>query len=350
MPYTKQYPYSERTQRLANAFPSWAKMRQDKDSHGQQLLNTPALILDQAEEYMMQLIRNMHLTTADPTMIDRCFAAELPAYISSDWQIEVVADYRPVVIADSLRDFYRSEDEIAFIDWQLHKIFLRFPHVRVVMKATKGDTKKIETLSLVPQPVWNEFDEFGLLLDTPRLPNETNADYRDRIIYTLRYPANATRLGLIHGLARHFGLIRKAIWEAPSSPLVLPAQTIIETIRVNEKTYPYVSVTEDGVILEPQDGNNEPKTVTYIDSIKLYALHAGKTDAELYSLLYNDDGSATHRLQEFAEVINREAPTQWGDFKYDEAQWDIMDPSYTGLDYIPNVYDADIEAWRNWKD
>jgi hypothetical protein len=56
--------------------------------------------------------------------------------------------------------------------------------------------------------VWNHFDEIGLMLGTPRLPIESNADYRKRLKDVFENPANSSHQGLINGLSRDLGLNR----------------------------------------------------------------------------------------------------------------------------------------------
>ncbi len=68
----------------------------------------------------------------------------------------------------------------------------------------------IPTIDIVGIPVstnvFNEFDNIGWLLGLPRLPNETNADYKHRLLDVNINRANATYLGLLNGISREFGL------------------------------------------------------------------------------------------------------------------------------------------------
>jgi hypothetical protein len=66
---------------------------------------------------------------------------------------------------------------------------------------------KIE-VTLTPQfhAVNNQFDEFGLLLNQPRLPGETNLDYKERLYDLFIHRSNSTYAGLIFGMTRDAGL------------------------------------------------------------------------------------------------------------------------------------------------
>jgi len=352
--YTEKYPYSPRTQLLADMFPSWTKIKNDPESEGQKFLNTPALILDKLEEYLIYVSNNLHIQTADLDRIDRCFKADLPPKLTHNWNVKVYADNRLITVVDTASMFYTSEDDIAFIDWNTHEIFFRYFHGNVKVSGTYADeTLPLTTLRPIPQSVWNEFDEFGLLFDTPRLPLETNSDYKDRILYTFKYPANSLKLGIIHGIARHLGLIKKTFWEDVSKPLALPEHVIIETIRVNGFTYPHIIKKDSSIVLEPMiDLEEEPEApipVSYIDDIELYALHEHPTNDRLYHLLFNEDGTAQPRLKTMAEYINQQAPMLWGYFKYNEAYWDAVEPENSGIHYVPNIFDANYMAWKNYK-
>ena len=54
--------------------------------------------------------------------------------------------------------------------------------------------------------VWNWFDEFGLMLDTPRLTGEFNQDYQERLEQVFQFRANSAAQGYINGTTRELGL------------------------------------------------------------------------------------------------------------------------------------------------
>lgn len=56
------------------------------------------------------------------------------------------------------------------------------------------------------QPVFNHFDRFGLLLGLPRLEDERNSDYKQRLLDVFINRSNATYRGLINGVTRELGL------------------------------------------------------------------------------------------------------------------------------------------------
>src|SRR6185436_16040784 len=58
----------------------------------------------------------------------------------------------------------------------------------------------------VAQNVFNQFDDFGLLLGLPRFSGENIESYRKRLSDVYVNRANSTYLGLINGITREFGL------------------------------------------------------------------------------------------------------------------------------------------------
>ena len=80
--------------------------------------------------------------------------------------------------------------------------------------------------------VFNELDEFGILLGLPRLEEERNAEYKQRLLDVMVHRANSTKRGLIYGITRELGLelnraIRmRVILDSNGTPLA-PAPAIV---------------------------------------------------------------------------------------------------------------------------
>ena len=58
------------------------------------------------------------------------------------------------------------------------------------------------------EPLWNTFDEHGVLLDIRRLPKESNQDYKERIQSVGTNPAGSTFLGVANSSTRELGLLK----------------------------------------------------------------------------------------------------------------------------------------------
>jgi hypothetical protein len=66
---------------------------------------------------------------------------------------------------------------------------------------------KLSTTETETFEVWNSFDEHGMLLSTPRLPGEGNADYRARIKDVMVHRGSPRYIGLRNSLTRDLGYL-----------------------------------------------------------------------------------------------------------------------------------------------
>lgn len=68
----------------------------------------------------------------------------------------------------------------------------------------------VNTINIIGIPteskVFNEFDEFGLLIGSERLSGENNAAYKARLLDTFAHRANSTYSGMINGITRELNL------------------------------------------------------------------------------------------------------------------------------------------------
>ena len=143
--------------------------------------------------------------------------------------------------------------------------------------------------------VWNCFDEFGLILSLPRIPAETNADYKDRLLDVYTNPANSTYSGLRYGIARELGI-----------------------------TYTDISIDElSDLAASGYSGN-----------------------------LLNDDNSAIGtKLEDYADEVYTHNPVFLGNIISDESYWDSIDEEGdTGYSFLPHLWDPSSsgihEKWQ----
>lgn len=71
--------YSVVTTELANIYPTWSRVRFDRQSLGQRFLNSAACSLERAQKEMIRTTNNFHLTTANLDEIDWIYRVDLPA-------------------------------------------------------------------------------------------------------------------------------------------------------------------------------------------------------------------------------------------------------------------------------
>lgn len=342
-------PHATRTEIMSKKFPIWTQIYHDPESQGFKFLDVMGHTVDEVNAYLEQESNNLHLQLMDSSIVDNCYAGDLPDRLHHHWSVKLYADYREVTLVTTPKEFYTSDDLVAYIDWSAHLVFFRNHHEKVSLLATHGDDSLNHTLSLRFHHVWNNFDEIGLLFNMPRLPMEGNDSYRERLFYTFRYPGNATRLGLLYGIAKETGLIKKVIWENPLEELRLPKSVIRESIRVDGSPYYEITLVDNEYVLAPLiEETEEPVVLSFIQGIQAYSLHEKDRPGVLHNLLYHENGTAKDELRRIAEYINQTSPILWGYFKYDEMEWDTIDPKYSGLDYVPNQFDAPVDKWEEY--
>lgn len=61
-------------------------------------------------------------------------------------------------------------------------------------------------LTSTPQHIYNDFDRQGLLMQLPRLQNESNQTYKQRLMDVFVHRASSAHHGLINGITRELGL------------------------------------------------------------------------------------------------------------------------------------------------
>jgi len=95
------------------------------------------------------------------------------------------------------------------------------------------------TATPAPYHVFNEFDQHGLTMSLARLEEETNAEYRLRLMDVFVHRANASYRGLINGITRELGLsVTEVMQIVPNSGLTMPAIVFEETKCTLYSDYP----------------------------------------------------------------------------------------------------------------
>lgn len=134
--------------------------------------------------------------------------------------------------------------------------------------------------------VFNEIDQFGLLMGLPRLEGERNPEYKQRILDVMVRRAGSSYLGLIYGITRELGLqlqetLRvEAILDGDGNPLAPNPAVVFE----DTKCYIYNDYLEND-LLATIDRFDKDETFT-LGQLKAAIDATGKYSA---TLLVNDD-------------------------------------------------------------
>jgi hypothetical protein len=131
--------------------------------------------------------------------------------------------------------------------------------------------------------VWNNFDEFGLLLGLPRIPAENNSEYKARLFDVYKKPANSTYQGLMNGVSRELGIP--------------------------------------------------------IEDMEIVSLSSTLDRTSINSLLNADGNAIGTKLIGYANDVYDHNPIFWGNVISDESYWDGVDEQTNGYSFLPHIWD-----------
>lgn len=361
-------------EKIQKKLPTWFRMRRDPDSVGARFLNVMGLTLDDVEEVLNYAYEQRYLPTADIAQVDIVYRAGLPSTINPDTEIAIRSKYNSLIEAKDLEQFMTSlqtdrlnhneifYDNPYYIDFEHRYIYVRRLYdptpekpegeIRLVTYDAGGN-EIITILDLMLHHVWNFFDEFGLLLNIPRLYGEKNKDYKERLMDAFRRPASAARRGLYNGITRELGLVKQQVWLNGASDYVIKdSRADIESIFVDDEPWPLdlLEVDESGrvILIGNYQYEGMERKVSFAYGVTLHEFH-NKEDLAFQQMLFDIDGHGKEMLQYYVDIINDKVPIMWDHFVWGLSFWDVADPETTGYGVIPTFFDAKFANWANYK-
>lgn len=339
--------FSEVTKRIQKKLPYWMKkMRNDQHSVGAQFLNIFGLQIEDVEFVLNYAYEQTKIKTADTNQVAWVYKFFVPAIINLSTNVTISSDNFTLTKSETIEEFLMSTDsdpvhgEIKFdnpylIDYEKHLIYVRKPYDadeqykdgRIKITLTENEEVIYDEIRpLTIHPIWNFFDEFGLLLATPRLREESNNDYMLRILDVFRHPSGASPKNLAYGIARELSLRAHYTWlDGAQDYVITDNMVMVNTIEVDEIEFPMTKIfkNKEGRLVLKGDSDffEISRKLTYIHGIEMHALH-NKNDKILQSQI-NEPGKPF--LNYIKEVIDTKAPILWGSFIWDESLWDIFD-------------------------
>lgn len=362
--FVNHYWYSEITQRMADEYPNWTKIRNSAESTGQQFLNYFGMELETVHDYLEWISDQKYISTADMNALDWVYMYQLPDISLKD-KIQLTrrigSNNIEVPILESLKQFfYNDTNQGGVLDYEENKYYTTKSYGNLMLNITRDGNTLSHQVTPMDFHIWNTFDEFGLLLGVERLHLEKNVDYKERILDVFRYPSGTHDIGLTNGIARSLKLIQRKdkngnqlIWQNDAKDLYLKNTTgkfiDARTLQVDDVTLTEEEFTIDevGNILIFAKHIGKPHRISFIYGVDKYQLY-DKANESLYKMMYQEDGQATSKLLTWVEYINTVAPIMWDRFNWDEGFWDTIDKDLTGLGYVPNMWDSNIEVWKDY--
>lgn len=303
MAYSEQYPYSTMTQTMLNYLPSWMTIRMQRDVNGAndthlaQYLNTIGLNIEDLDDIIKEAIEGFFLDTTDTTAVCKLYSVDIGKYIrDTRWtdikyyiKMELTAEAE-VTEAATLRTFYKATGPTFIIDTERETAYINkgstvgheLERFKIVLTDASNLSVTIEypLADLHLQPVWNTFDEIGLLLGLPRLYNEDNLTYQARLKKVFENQRGATKTAVKSQLANMLGIDEREI-------------------QVNELS----ELAFKGTLLDAY-------------------------------------GNPTDKLREYAKLVNKQLHNTWDSMNWDEAYWKSLEDQYLGFDYLPHIWDV----------
>jgi hypothetical protein len=348
--FLNDYWYSQYTQRIADEFPIWTYIRKSNESNGQRFLNWFGMQFEEARDTIDDIKNQKYIDLLNPKMLDWIYVYEIPKIKPTD-DFSFYEGTKEIPIFSTLNEFlFNTREDGGIIDYQNQRLYTLGFHKNLKLEVRNIDNRMSVDLKGLPHHVWNAFDEFALLVGVERIYSiqETNESLRERIKDVFRYPANSGDLGLTHALGRELNLIKRVVWKDDTKNLYIkgkgmdPRTLLVDGRRLQSQEF---SVDEFGHIIVYAMNQGKSHTVSIIKGIQKHELY-DKQSEELHRLMFNDDGQASDRLLKWVEYINQVAPVMWGRFNWDEGYWDTINKDLTGLGYIPNMWDSNIEVWK----
>lgn len=361
---------AEYTKVFTDKMPYWTKIRKNpNESIGQKFLNVFGLEFDDMRYILDYSFEQMFINKMDINYLNRAYKVCIPTSISYKDIKEVRSNSIILTEVDTLTDFFditygmydkasNFHKDVYLIDTDREIIYLKykydvskyFEYGKLTIITNNYDEY---TVPIYPHNVWNFFDELGLLLDLPRINEEDNLSYKERLLNVFKYTQNSSKIGFLNAISNELGLRKHIIWENTledliiKDPMIVINEIKIDNDFINEEDT--VFINNDGyVVLKHTEGYFENVDVTYTTGIELHSLNDEK-DYKLKSELYNLDSTATPLLKKYFKDIHSISPIVWGEFVWDKAYWNITDKDVGGIAYIPNLLDAKIEGFSEYK-
>lgn len=332
---------SRAARRMAGHFPVWSQIRKDPNSLGRRFIGGYGSSIDDGQRLLDEMLASLFLETLDENQITEVDAAVLPKSAALNRPFTLyVGDIRPAIIS-RLKDFYAATSPSAYIEHETRSVYLKNAPGNIAF----SQDGKIVWLDRFKHPIWNDFDEFGLLLGLPRIPGESNSDYRTRMMTVGQVPPGASEGRLIADWSRRLGLIIETVWEDDRVPLEVE-NALPFACFVDGRLYP-ASDTGTGALLSPvPESEGQSRSVIALSRITSAPFWDRDSRPWLATRLYDPWGEGTHEYRAIVQDIAQRAPLLWGEIKADEAFWEAGKAVEGGIGCIPSRMDPDLSAWR----
>ena len=177
--------FADYTKKIIDKLPYWFKMKKSpQDSIGALFLNVIGLEFEQIEYILDYAYKQTNIYNMDVDFLDITYKCILPNNITKDKEVKVYTNNIVLNLCNSVNEFFISAnnnmihpelyyDNPCYIDYDKHILYTKNAYNQTAKKPYGQITIEHENntydIDLNINPVWNFFDEFGLLLNCTRV-------------------------------------------------------------------------------------------------------------------------------------------------------------------------------------
>lgn len=364
--------FSKYTEIIRKYLPFWFKIKKKpQESLGLLFLKIFGMQLDDIDKILNYAYEQTKISSIDTTFCDRLYALDLESnFIIEDIRLiktgqSIIRETKTLYELLNLEEKYKISDNINqpnyyFIDKDRKIIYFtepynknnKSPYGKVTVTYVIGKDEIEKTYNLRFHQLWNFLDEFGALLCCPRIKEESNLSYKERIMDVFRHPASSTKLGLVNGISRELNLRKRVVWNNNCNYEIKDKMVLLDSIMVDKRN---VGINElrftkdDNIILDTGLKQSEIAIVSYIKGLEVTSFtdKSNKISNEL--LLSN--GDQTDLMHNYIKILKQNSSFMWGDFNYNEGIWIINADEYNSehFSFKPSRFDARINGFKNYK-
>lgn len=345
------------TQKIISRLPYWMKIRKaDDTSLGAKFLNVFGVELKEIYEILNYAYEQVYVETIDVNQINVLYKAFLENYTDVENIQEVTCDDGVLNRTYDINYLVKNEDSY-YLDSKRKIIYCSKSHSSnpkdkygyIYIKYNNI----INRVDLELHHVWNFLDEFGFLLDCRRLSNESNFDYKNRLMDVFVSKPSSSMDGLLNAVSRELGIRIYKEWIDGAEDFIINDKMIVfNKIKVDGKDFPIedikINLNNQIVLKGNEEFRGVKRKVTYASGIEMHQLHNRK-DKKLMDELFDEEGFATDLLKEYARKLKDIVPIEWGCFVFDESFYDLNELDISGEGFIPSFYDASIKGFTKYK-
>ena len=345
--------YTKNTIDLLEQLPSYFMARYDYQSTMGRFLTSFGQRLDSLEKALGDFRNSFSLDNMDLSQPWLVYKGLLPyESFNCKFKVKLPEDILMNKV-DFLEDFLRVKvpggyltEELHFpypywVDQETHAIYTRQPvkKITLLIYTNERDTESTNErdmestsateheVTMYPHQIWTDFDEYGFLLNLPRLEGEDNVKYKHRLMDAERYMGESNKTALTFFLHRSLGLVFYQKWNDPSnSPIRFQNTPIVpESVRVNSNLASHlVEQDDDGYFMAPDSSLPENSIVSYYAGVQI-------KDIQDFSI---------PEIMKIRDKVHHESPLTWDERKLGFGYWP-HENTIKGLGYIPVHYDME---------